>query len=238
VPSVRFTRDKRGYEHVYLVDATGRKGKPSKPRVLYWFRTPPGVKVGREPFDEEVRRELEKRYPNLSFDWDAIVSTPMPPPEIDWRERRRVQRAAKEASTALEREELAEEKASDETALGELSPSAEEMALDAAESIGTLIEAQSIDPDDSIDPEEVIDALVDSELDAADVAPAAGEAVTPEKSQLAESPRPRRRGGRRRRRRTRQTGASAAVEGGGKSGSDSGPAAETSRPIDPSSKTR
>ena len=55
---LRFTRDKRGYEHFYLVEAsTNRRGK-TRARVLYWFRTPPGIKVGREPFDEDVRRAL------------------------------------------------------------------------------------------------------------------------------------------------------------------------------------
>lgn len=200
MPFVRFARDKHGYEHVYLVHATDRKGKSSKPRVLYWFRTPPGVKVGREPFDAHVRRELEKRHPSLTFDWDAIASTPMPPPEVDWRERRRAQRAAREARAALEREELAEEASSDESAAGELAPSAEEMALDAAESIGTLIEAQSIDARDSIDPEEVIDALVDGDSDTSADAP--GESGPPEKPHEAIGLRPRRRRGGRRRRRS------------------------------------
>ena len=45
---VRVSRDKRGYEHIYLIDATARRGKASRPRVLYWFRTPPGVMVGVE----------------------------------------------------------------------------------------------------------------------------------------------------------------------------------------------
>ena len=68
-------------------------------RVLYWFRTPPGIKVGREPFDEEARRKIESQNPGLSFDWNAIASTPMPPvPEAElWRERRRAERAAKVA---------------------------------------------------------------------------------------------------------------------------------------------
>jgi len=45
-------------ENVYLVHSTGRRGK-SPPRILYWFRSPPNVKVGREPFDEASRRALE-----------------------------------------------------------------------------------------------------------------------------------------------------------------------------------
>ena len=65
----RFTRDKRGYEHFSLVEpTTNRRGKVRQ-RVLYWFRSPPGVKVGREPFDEGVRRALEAQNPDVTFDW-------------------------------------------------------------------------------------------------------------------------------------------------------------------------
>ena len=71
----RFSRDKRGYEHFYLVEpTTNRRGK-SRPRVLYWFRTPPNVKIGREPFDDDVRRALEAQNPNVTFDWRKILET-------------------------------------------------------------------------------------------------------------------------------------------------------------------
>jgi hypothetical protein len=100
VPFVRFSRDKRGYEHVYLVEPSNQRGKPSRPRVLYWFRTPPGVKVGRAPFDPATQRALEAQNPGVMFDWARIVATPMPPPDIDWRERRRTERAAKHARAA------------------------------------------------------------------------------------------------------------------------------------------
>jgi hypothetical protein len=106
VPFVRFSRDKRGYEHVYLVHASGNKrGKPSPSRVLYWFRTPPDIKVGREPFDDATRRVLEAQYPNLTFDWEKIASTHMPPPEFEpWRERRRAERLARQARAVEERD--------------------------------------------------------------------------------------------------------------------------------------
>jgi len=96
---LRFSRDKRGYEHVYLVQPAGRRGK-SFPRVLYWFRTPPNVKVGREPFDESVRRSLEAQYPDVAFNWPRLLATPFPPPDTEkWRERRR-ERAARRAVDA------------------------------------------------------------------------------------------------------------------------------------------
>lgn len=97
-PVLKFSRDKRGYEHVYLVQATNHRGK-TRSRVLYWFRTPPGITVGREPFDEAVRRALEAQNPDVAFDWPKLIGTPIPPPAPDverWRERRRAERAARE----------------------------------------------------------------------------------------------------------------------------------------------
>jgi hypothetical protein len=99
VAFLRFTRDKRGYEHFYLVEATpNRKGK-LRSRLLYWFRTPPNVKVGREPFDENVRRLLEASNPGVVFDWRAILETPIPSAEAEqWRERRRAEKASRRRS--------------------------------------------------------------------------------------------------------------------------------------------
>lgn len=102
----RFSRDKRGYEHFYLVEpVTNRKGK-SRTRVLYWYRTPPNVKVGRAPFDDEARRALETQYPAVEFDWDKIVDAPIPSAEAEkWRERRRgerVERAARRSAEATD----------------------------------------------------------------------------------------------------------------------------------------
>jgi hypothetical protein len=98
VPYLKFSRDKRGYEHFYLVQPSNR-GK-GRPRVLYWFRTPPGVKVGRLPFDQDMRRALEAQNPDVVFDWETIVNTPIPPPMEPerWRERRRIERVFKAAS--------------------------------------------------------------------------------------------------------------------------------------------
>lgn len=98
---LRFSRDKRGYEHFYLVEATtNRRGKP-RARVLYWFRTPPGVKVGREPFDADVRQALESQNPGVVFDWRKILETPIPSADVErWRERRRAEKAEKAARRA------------------------------------------------------------------------------------------------------------------------------------------
>jgi hypothetical protein len=101
VPFLRFSRDKRGYEHFYLVQPTSARRGKERQRILYWFRTPPNVKVGREPFAEHVRRALEAQYPGVRFDWETLVATPIPPPETEhWRERRRAERAARQAADA------------------------------------------------------------------------------------------------------------------------------------------
>lgn len=104
---LKFSRDKGGYEHFYLIQPA-KRGKV-RPRVLYWFRTPPGVKVGRSPFDPEMRRALEAQNPDIVFDWEAITRTPIPPPVESerWRERRRVERAFRAASEIEESASIA-----------------------------------------------------------------------------------------------------------------------------------
>ena len=103
MPFLRFSRDKRGVESFALVHATTNRRGKVRPRVLYWFRTPPDIKVGREPFDAAVRRALEAQNPDITFDWRAIAETPIPSADADkWRERRRADRAAKHAAAAEE----------------------------------------------------------------------------------------------------------------------------------------
>jgi hypothetical protein len=69
---LRFSRDKRGYENTFLVQSDRRPGG-NRSRILYWFRTPPGVKVGRSVLDPETRRAIEARYPDVEFDWPRIL---------------------------------------------------------------------------------------------------------------------------------------------------------------------
>jgi hypothetical protein len=98
---LRFSRDRRGYEHFYLVEPD-RQGKGQE-RILYWFRSPPGVRVGRVPFDDELKRMIEAQNSGLSFDWPRLLATPIPPPAAEverWRERRQVERAEKAARAA------------------------------------------------------------------------------------------------------------------------------------------
>ena len=49
-----------------------RRGKP-RSRILYWFRTPPGVRVGRSALDEDAIRLIEQHNPDVEFDWTRIL---------------------------------------------------------------------------------------------------------------------------------------------------------------------
>jgi hypothetical protein len=116
VAFLRFSRDKRGYEHFSLVQPTTNRRGATRQRVLYMYRTPPDVKVGREPFDEAVRRALEAQYPDVGFDWRKILETPIPSADAErWRERRRADRAARQAaSVEAAGEEVADAEATED----------------------------------------------------------------------------------------------------------------------------
>jgi hypothetical protein len=85
VPVLRFARDQRGYESTYLVGSVRGKGEGQS--LLYWFRTPPHVKVGRAAFDEDAIRLLEEQHPDIDFDWDRILAA-RPPAAPEPRESR------------------------------------------------------------------------------------------------------------------------------------------------------
>lgn len=70
--ALRVTRDRRGYEHVYLIHESRRKGR-AEGRLLYWSRSPGPLRVGREVFDAETRSELEQANPDVTFDWTALT---------------------------------------------------------------------------------------------------------------------------------------------------------------------
>jgi len=151
---LRFSRDKRGYEHFYLVEATTNRRGKTRTRVLYWFRTPPGVKVGRAPFDADVRQALEAQNPDVVFDWKKIVETPIPSVEAErWRERRRAEKAEKAArrARAADLQDPAAEPLPEEAEADIESAEALEVveSLDVTEALEptTLFAAESPEPD-------------------------------------------------------------------------------------------
>ena len=72
MPFLRVIRDKRGYETTYLMHWY-REGARQRSRILYIFRSPGGVRVGRDPLDPEVLRELETHHPDIDFDWKTVI---------------------------------------------------------------------------------------------------------------------------------------------------------------------
>jgi hypothetical protein len=71
VPFLRLTRDRRGFENTFLMHAD-RPG--DRPRLLYWYRTAPGVMLGRAALDEDAIRTIEEQHPDIDFDWPAIIA--------------------------------------------------------------------------------------------------------------------------------------------------------------------
>jgi hypothetical protein len=81
VPYLRLTADRRGFENTFLlhVPAPGEA-----PRVLYWYRTAPGLRIGRPALDDAAMRTLEAQYPDIDFDWGYILDMgAMTPVEVE-----------------------------------------------------------------------------------------------------------------------------------------------------------
>jgi len=71
VPFLRVIRDKRGYDTTYLMHLY-REGHRQRSRILYVFRSPSGVRVGRAALEPDVLREIEACYPDIAFDWNDV----------------------------------------------------------------------------------------------------------------------------------------------------------------------
>jgi hypothetical protein len=74
VPFLRVIRDKRGYETTYLMHLY-RDGMRQRSKILYVFRTPGGVRVGRDPLEPDVLRQIEAQYPDIQFNWAMVRET-------------------------------------------------------------------------------------------------------------------------------------------------------------------
>ena len=71
MPFLRVIRDKRGYETTYLMHLY-RDGARQRSKILYVFRTPGGVRVGRDPLEPEILRQIESQYPDIQFNWATV----------------------------------------------------------------------------------------------------------------------------------------------------------------------
>ena len=186
MPYLKFARDKRGYENFYLMEPPSGRDSNARPRVLFWFRTPPNVKVGRVPFSREVREMIEAQNPDVTFDWDRIMSTPIPPPDVDyWRERRRAEKAARRAAREDEEDAVEAETAVDEAEAEPVATAQE--TTSAVEDVEAVVEAiETRDTDET-----------DTDVEGQDELPA----ETPAPTSDVQAPAPNERRHRRRRRR-------------------------------------
>lgn len=73
MPLIRLARDKRGLDTLYLLHqrSDGRGG--SRLRVLYFSAAPQGLAFGRPWLDASTQRALEHQYPDIAFDWPALL---------------------------------------------------------------------------------------------------------------------------------------------------------------------
>ena len=92
MPLIRLARDKRGIDTLYLLhQRRDGRGEP-RLRVLYFCAMPQGAQFGRPPLDPITQRLLERRYPDIEFDWPALLreveQRRLPPPTVDLHARR------------------------------------------------------------------------------------------------------------------------------------------------------
>ena len=73
MPFLRVIRDKRGYETTYLMHWFNEGGR-QRSRILYAFRGPAVARVGRSALEPAVMRHLEVSFPDVAFDWKAVLA--------------------------------------------------------------------------------------------------------------------------------------------------------------------
>lgn len=74
MPFLRVIRDKRGYETTYLMQWY-QEGSRQRARILYVFRTPGGVRVGRQALDPDVLRQVQGEHPDIDFNCPAGIES-------------------------------------------------------------------------------------------------------------------------------------------------------------------
>ena len=92
MPLIRLARDKRGLDTLYLLHhgSNGRGGE-ARLRVIYFCAGPQGLLFGRQALDPLTQRALEQRYPDVVFDWPALlqeIEQRRLPPQVEPQARR------------------------------------------------------------------------------------------------------------------------------------------------------
>ena len=148
MPFLRLTRDRRGFENTFLLHADH---PGAKPRLLYWYRTAPGIALGRPALDEDAIRAIEESHPEIDFDWPAILalSEVMTPEEDEPAPRPQHQQQRREKRPR--HRERREERAAEETPAAEVEEPADVELV------------EPVDPVEAVEPVEPVEpALVDS----------------------------------------------------------------------------
>jgi len=91
VPLIRLARDKRGFDTLYLLHhRPDGRGEP-RLRVIYFCAATQGLAFGRQALDADTQRALERRYPDVTFDWPALlkdIEQRRLPPQVEPQARR------------------------------------------------------------------------------------------------------------------------------------------------------
>lgn len=84
MPLIRVARDKRGLDTLYLLHPKPDMRGETRLRVIYFCTAPQGLTFGRRCLDAERQRALERQYPEIRFDWAALLQEleqrRLPPP--------------------------------------------------------------------------------------------------------------------------------------------------------------
>lgn len=91
MPLIRLARDKRGLDTLYLLHHRPDGRGDTRLRVIYLCAAPQGLDFGRQALDPVTQRALEQRYPDVVFDWIALlkeVEQRRLPPQVEPQARR------------------------------------------------------------------------------------------------------------------------------------------------------
>jgi len=72
MPHLRTQRDKRNVDTVALFQSEGRDDGHGRARLVYFFKSPAWVRIGRTALDAEARQTLAAQYPDVRFEWDRL----------------------------------------------------------------------------------------------------------------------------------------------------------------------
>ena len=91
MPLIRLARDKRGIDTLYLLHHGSDGRGETRLRVIYFYAGPQGLLFGRRALDPLTQRALEQRYPDVVFDWPALlqeIEQRRLPPQVEPQARR------------------------------------------------------------------------------------------------------------------------------------------------------